>query len=151
MICLSRWNYQKKAVYINIFQTIFQMKVIVQYFHKQPTDKEERVNIISSLNSRKASGPTSIPYRMLFPLKKWNFKAIGKSSQPSFHDCCFYFCTQNCKSSSCFSCIKDCIYTFLNNNNIYDLQSGFRQQYSTSHTLIKITENIRRALDDGDI
>ena len=45
------------------------MKVIVQYFHKQPTDKEERVNIISSLTSRKASGPTSIPYRILFPLK----------------------------------------------------------------------------------
>ena len=29
------------------------------------------------------------------------------------------------------------LYTFLNNNNIiYNLQFGFRQQYSTSHTLI---------------
>ena len=44
------------------------------------------------------------------------------------------------------------LYTFLNNNNIiYDLQFGFRQQYSTSHALIKITENIRKALDDGNI
>ena len=43
-------------------------------------------------------------------------------------------------------------YTFLNKNNvIYNLQSGFRQQYSTSHALIKITENITKALDDGNI
>ena len=37
------------------------------------------------------------------------------------------------------------LYTFLNNKNIiYDLQFGFRKQYSTSHTLINIT-------DDGNI
>ena len=41
------------------------------------------------------------------------------------------------------------MYTFLDNKNIiYDLQFGFRQQYSTSHVLINITENIRKALDD---
>ena len=27
---------------------------------------------------------------------------------------------------------------------------GFRQQYSTSHALINITENMRKALDDGN-
>ena len=44
------------------------------------------------------------------------------------------------------------LYTFLNKNNvIYNLQFGFRQQYSTSHSLINITENIRKALDDGSI
>ena len=43
-------------------------------------------------------------------------------------------------------------YTFLNSNNIiYNLQFGFRQQYSTSHALINITENIRKALDGGNI
>ena len=36
----------------------------------QPTDREEIVNIITSLNSNKASGPNSIPYRTLFLLKK---------------------------------------------------------------------------------
>ena len=35
----------------------------------QPTDKEEIANIISSLNSNKASGPNSIPYRISFLLK----------------------------------------------------------------------------------
>ena len=44
------------------------------------------------------------------------------------------------------------MYTFLNNNNvIYNLQFGFRQQYSTSHALINVTENIRKTLDDGYI
>ena len=43
------------------------------------------------------------------------------------------------------------LYTFLNNNNvIYNFQFGFRQQYSTSHALINITENIRKALDGGN-
>ena len=44
------------------------------------------------------------------------------------------------------------LYAFLNNNNIiYNLQFGFRQQHSTLHALINITENIRKALDDGNI
>ena len=45
-----------------------------------------------------------------------------------------------------------CIHTCLNNNNIiYKLNFGFRQQHSTSHALTNITENIREALDDGNI
>ena len=43
-------------------------------------------------------------------------------------------------------------YTFLNNNNIiYNLQFGFRQQYSTSNPLINITEKIRTAHDNESI
>ena len=40
---------------------------------------------------------------------------------------------------------------FSNNNVIYNLQFRFRQQYSSSHALINITENIRKALDDTNI
>ena len=44
------------------------------------------------------------------------------------------------------------LYTFLDNNSIiYDLQFGFRQQYYTSHALININEDIKKALDDGNI
>ena len=44
------------------------------------------------------------------------------------------------------------LYTFLDYNNIiYDLQFGFRQQYSKSHALTTATGNIRTALDDGNI
>ena len=42
--------------------------------------------------------------------------------------------------------------TFLNNNNvIYNLNFGFRQQYSTSHALINVTEHIRKVLADENI
>ena len=37
------------------------------------------------------------------------------------------------------------------NNIIYDLQFGFRQQYSTSHAFINTIKNTRKALDDGNI
>ena len=44
------------------------------------------------------------------------------------------------------------LYTFLNKNNVvYNLQFGFRWQYSTSHALINITKNIREAVDDRNI
>ena len=44
------------------------------------------------------------------------------------------------------------VYQFLTENNIiYDLQFGFRQNFSTAHVLIDLTENIRQALDVGYI
>ena len=44
------------------------------------------------------------------------------------------------------------LYTFLNNNNIiYNLQFSFRQHNLTSHALIHVTENIRKAFDEGNI
>ena len=47
---------------------------------------------------------------------------------------------------------KKCMYKRLDNKTIfYDLQFGFRQQYSTSHVLINTVENIRKRLDDGNI
>ena len=38
-----------------------------------------------------------------------------------------------------------------NNDDIYNLQLGFRQQYSISHILINLSENIRKALDNENI
>ena len=46
-------------------------------------------------------------------------------------------------------CLNESI-IFSHNNIIYDLQFGFRQ-FSTSHALINLTENIRQALDNGYI
>ena len=44
------------------------------------------------------------------------------------------------------------LYKFLNDNNIlYELQFGFRQNLSTTHVLTHLTENIRQALDEGKI
>ena len=50
----------------------------------QPIDKEEIANIISSLNSSKASGPNSIPYRILFLLKNEISKQLADLFNLSF-------------------------------------------------------------------
>ena len=128
----------------------------------QPTDKEEIANIISSLNSSKASGPNSIPYRILFLLKNEISKQLADLFNLSFKTGVFPSVLKTAKVIPIFK--KDSkldysnyrpisllsniekilekpmyrrLYTFLNNKNIvYDLQFGFRQQYSTSQTLI---------------
>ena len=44
------------------------------------------------------------------------------------------------------------VYNFLTENNIiYDLQFGFRQNFCASHVLINLTKNVRQALDEGYI
>ena len=48
-------------------------------------------------------------------------------------------------------CIRDCTPSLITKIYYHDLKSGFRQQYSTSHVLINITENLTKALDDGNI
>ena len=47
---------------------------------------------------------------------------------------------------------ENLMYKFLNDNNIlYNPQFGFRQNFSTTHTLINLTENIRQTLDEEKI
>ena len=47
--------------------------------------------------------------------------------------------------------IEACKVLMTENNIIYDLQFGFRQNFSTAYALINLTENIRQALDKGYI
>ena len=143
----------------------------------QPTDKEEIADIISSLNFSKASGPNSIPYRILFLLKNEILKQLADLFNLSFMTGVLPSVLKTAKVVPVFK--KDSkldysnyrpisllsniekileklmykrLHTFLNNNNIiYNLQFGVRQQCSTSHALINITDNIRKALDDGNI
>ena len=132
---------------------------------------------MSSLNSNKASGSNSIPYRILFLLKNEILKQLADLFNLSFMTGVFLSVLKTAEVVPVFK--KDSklnysnyhpisllsniekkleklmykrLYTFLDYNNIiYDLQLGFIQQYSTSHALINITENIRKALDDGNI
>ena len=132
----------------------------------QPTDREEIVNIITSLNSNKASGPnSSIPYRILFLLKNEISKQLADLFNlffmtgvfPSVHniakvvpvfkkdsklDYSNYCPISLLSKKNLEKLMYKRLYTFLDNKDIYDLQFGFRQQYSTSHALINITENI---------
>ena len=135
-------------MHISIFQTIFQMKVISRIF-LQPTDKEEIANIISSLNSSKAFDPSNIPCRILFLLKHEILKQLRTAKQLLFLRMIQNQIIATIVQSPCYQILKK---YFLNNNNItHNLQFGFKQQYFTSHALINTTENIRKALDDGNI
>ena len=118
----------------------------------EPTDKEEIANIISSLNSNKASGINSIPYRILFLLKNEILKQLTDLFNLSFITNIFPSVLKIAKvvpvfkkyskldySNYCpISLLSNIgkirekrmykrIYTFLNNDNIiYNLQFGFR-------------------------
>ena len=143
----------------------------------QPTDKEEVANIMSCLHSNKASGLNSIPYKILFLLKNKISNQLADLFNLSFKTGVFPSVLKttrvipifkkdskldysNYRPVSLLSNIEKILeklmyrrlYTFLNNKDIiYDLQFGFRQQFSTSHVLINITETIRKPLDDGNI
>ena len=144
----------------------------------QPTNKEEIANIISfSTNFNKNFGPGSIPYIILFLLKNEILKQLSDLFKLYFTTGVFPYILKTVKvvpafkkdskldyqNNHPFSLLSNVekilekpmykrLYNFLNNNNIiYNLQFGFRHQYSTFHALINITENIRKALDGGNI
>ena len=140
------------------------------------TDKGEIANIISSLNSNMSSGPNSKPYRILFILKNEISKQLADLFNISFITGVFPSVLKTVKVVPVFKkdskldyrnyhpisplsniekilekLIYKRLYKFLNKNNaIYNLQFGFRPVF-TPHALINITENIRKALDDGNI
>ena len=140
------------------------------------TSKEEIGYIISSLNSNKTSGPNSIPYRILFLLKNEISIKLGDLFYLSFVEGIFPLVLKTAKVVPVFKkyskldysnycpvsllsniekihekLMHKRLHTLLNNNNfIPDLHFGFRQHYFTSHALIDITENIRKALDEGN-
>ena len=67
MLCIYSWNYEKKV--LNYFTEHFLDYLANENgstIFLQPSDKEETANIISSLNSCKASGPNGTYYRTLF-------------------------------------------------------------------------------------
>ena len=129
------------------------------------------------INFNKASGANSILYRKSFLLKNEISMELADLFNPSFITGIFLLVPKTAKvvpvfkKDSKLGYSKVCpisllsniekilekfmykrLYTFLNNNNIiYNLQFGFRQHYSTSHALINVTENIRKALDEGNI
>ena len=79
---------------------MFPMKILVHYFCNLLIEKKQSTSYPLSTPIKLLA---QIVYlRVLFLLKKRNFKAIGRFIQPLFHNWCFSFCPQNCKSNSCF-------------------------------------------------
>ena len=115
----------------------------------------------------KSSGPNSIPYKILHLLKKdiskqladlFNLslspKVVPIRKKGSKLDCPIY-CPISLLSNiekMIEKLMYKSVYQFLTENNIiYDLEFGFRQNISTEHALINLTKNIRQAFDEGYI
>ena len=140
-----------------------------------PTDKDEIALMISSLDSTKSVGPNGIPTKILkllkndiscqlvdifnmlftsgvFPYTLKIAKVVPVHKKDSKRDFSNY--QPISLLSSLDKTLEKLMYTrifkFLNNKNLfYPLQFGFRQNYSTMHTLISLTESIRKYLDEG--
>jgi len=138
-------------------------------------DPLEVENLISTLDKRKATGPNSIPSNILFLLKSDISIHISKIFNLSLLTGVYpdilkisktipilkkgdHHITSNYRPISLLSNINRILekimfnrtYAFLDKYKcFYDLQFGFRKNYSTNHALTKITEKIRSAIDDG--
>ena len=141
-----------------------------------PTTANDIKNIINELNSKKTSGPGSIPTEILKLTNNIISKPLSEIINLSFESGIFpsilkcskiipiYKKGENTSINSYrpisqLSNISKIIeklihsrtYSFLNKYKcIYDLQFGFRNRHSTNHALIQITEKIRKAVDDNN-
>ena len=146
-------------------------------FFLSPTDKYEIINIISSLDPIKSTGPNSIPTKILKLLKNDISAQLSDIFNVSFSTGVFptmlkiakvvpihkkqsKLAYSNYRPISLLSNLEKIleklmysrIFKFLNDSNsIYSLQFGFRQKYSAAHGLISLTEDIRTNLDEGKI
>ena len=143
-------------------------------FFISPTDPQEIISIINIINVAKATGPHSIPSNILHlikliiaePLSKIVYLSFNKGiyienlkiakTIPTFKENGSNLECSNYRPISLLSNINkifeklmhERLYKFLTDHNcIYELQFGFRHGHSTTHALISLTEQIRKALD----
>ena len=147
-------------------------------FFLSPTTPEEVKNIIISLDTKKATGPYSIPRQLLHELPteissilsdifNQSFKT-GKFIQalkhvkvvPVFKNKGSPFEAGNYRPISLLSNVDKVLeklvhkrmIKFLNRNNIiYNRQFGFREKHSTVHGLATLTEDIKKSIDEGKL
>ena len=132
-------------------------------FFLSPTEKHEIINIISSLDTNKSTGPNSIATKILKLLKNDISTQLSDIFNVSFSTGVFPSILKIAKivplhkkksklvycNYRPFSLLEKLMYMiifrFLNDNNsIHPLQFGFRQIFSTTHALISLTEDIRK-------
>ena len=145
-------------------------------FFLAPTTPEEVSDIIRNLSSRKALGPNSIPYKILNTFHKTISVPLSNLFNLSFetgihpeptkipnvipvHKKGSQLESNNYRPISLISNISKIIEklvhkrlnSFLESNSLfYEQQFGFRNNHSTNHALIQITEKIRQALDKNE-
>ena len=136
---------------------------------------QEIETIIQSIDKNKSVGPYSIPIFLLKTLSSYISKPLFSIINQSFETGIFpqklklgkvnplhkkeaADLSSNYRPISILSCFSKIIekmmyerlYRFLNSFDIlYTLQFGFRESRSTSHTLLSLTETIKKSIDNG--
>ena len=145
-------------------------------FFFKPVSTDEMILTINSLSSNKASGPFSIPFKilniLLFDIASILTKIINLSFEtgvfpsalklvkviPIFKNKGSTQDFNNYRPISLLSNIDKIfeklvhsrLISYLDNfNALYRKQYGFRKKHSTAHALISLTEQIRKSLDNG--
>ena len=140
----------------------------------RPCSSDELLSIIYGLDSSKANGPNSVPFFILkdfapllleplcviinMSLREGVFPSLLKTANisPIFKKGDKLKC-ENYRPISLLSNISKIFERIMYNrvenfllstNQFYDLQFGFRKNYSTNHALISITEQIRESMDN---
>ena len=146
-------------------------------FFMKPTSEEEVKYLILNLNPHKSTGPSSFPTKILKYIVNIISKPVCDLVNMSMSNGTFPDTLKIAevipifKKGDKLSCnnyrpisllsnlskifekvLHERTYNFLNECNLfYNLQFGFRHKHSTNHALIKITELIRRAIDNKNI
>ena len=166
-------NLKKKICKTKKFQSYLQTKNENSFFIF-PTTKEEVIDVIDDLDCSKSTGPHSIPTDVFKFIKLIVSESLSDIINLSFSTGVFIdnlkvskiipiykgkgsnmsYC--NYRPISLLSNIDKVIeklmfkrlYNFLTKYKvIYNLQFGFRENHSTTHALIYLTEEVRKALD----
>ena len=159
----------------NNYQKYLKNSLPNSFFFK-PVSIEEMIKVIKSLSSNKATGPFSIPVKILnfliFDIADILTKIINLSFETGIFPSALKLVKvipvfKNKGSSQDFNnyrpisllsnvdkifekLVHSRLISFLDSSNvIYQKQFGFRKNHSTAHTLISITEEIRKSLDQG--
>ena len=149
---------------------------LLEEFVFSDCDKDEVIDIISSLKTNKVYGPHSIPTKVLQSMKNEISETLTKifnlSLQLGIHPKILRIAktipvykkgsrlvVSNYRPISLLSNINKIlekivhkrVYKYLEEKNcIYSLQFGFRKKNATNDALIEITEKVRKALDNNE-
>ena len=144
-------------------------------FFISPTDSIEVFDIISNLSTEKSQGPSGIPMKVLCLLNNDISPLLADLFNKSFITGIFPSALKiariipihkkdsklECGNYRPISILSNLdkileklmykrLYSFLEANNIiYNLQFGFRKNYSTTLALLSLTENINQQVDNG--
>ena len=136
---------------------------------------DELIDTIKSLDSKKSSGPSSIPTKLLLEIADLISIPLCKIINISFRTCVFPEKIKVAKVISIFKkgstqdvnnyrpisllsifdkilekLMYSRLYKFLEQHNVlFEQQSGFRKQKSTFHSLIQLTEQIKNSIENG--